>query len=151
MQQLSRTRRSGGSTTTLTSPSHSAELPKVVLENVCVLWLTCTTQGGDPSLFPFPAYEAPVLTKDDQIQNVLKDTTPMDAMARGLACRPWTCSTSSSWWTHPELCHRLVKKCICCQTWPADLAGHVCSPSSRPLACSRLNPWSRVVLRALPS
>ena len=103
-------------------PQPFRELPKVVLENVCVLWLTCTTQGGDEPV-SFPAYEAPVLTKDDQIQNVLKDTTPMD---------PW----HADWLqaldlldikllvTHPELCHRLVKKCICCQTWPADLAGH---------------------------
>lgn len=100
-------------------------LPAVILENVCMLWLTCTPHGGAELVTP-PADEAPTLTKEQHIRNVTADPHAGD---------PWF----SEWLqsldrldtqilvAHPELCHRLVKKCLFCQTWPANLNGHLAS------------------------
>ena len=104
-------------------PQPFLELPAVVLENVCMLWLNCSPHGG-AEIVSFPADEAPVLTRETQIQNVLKDPNTADAWFAG-----WTQALDlldiKILVDHPELCHRLVKKCLCCQTWPADMNGHL--------------------------
>ena len=98
-------------------------LPPVILENVCMLWLKCAPHGG-AEIVSLPAEEAPSLSRDEQIQNVTTDPTPRD---------PWF----HEWLQaldrldtqilidNPELCDRLVKKCLLCQTWPANMNAHL--------------------------
>ena len=100
-------------------------LPPVLLENGCMPWLKCLPHGGAELATP-PADEALILITGQQIQNVTTDQHVGD---------PWF----SEWLQaqdrldtkfpidHPEPCHRLVKICFLCQTWPANLNDHMAS------------------------
>lgn len=75
-------------------------------------------------LFRLPADEAPSLTQDEQIQNVLNDPSSKDAWLNGWS-QALDLMDTQILVDFPELCHRLVKKCLCCQTWPADMNAHL--------------------------
>ena len=128
----------GGSSTTGAHQKFD-KLPLVVQENCCLLWLNCMPRGRlnlSPNLLRNLQF-CPMQRRS--IVNIIHDPTINDDWHH-----KWLQALGSLdagiLVDHPELCHRLVKKCIMCRSWPRDLNSHMevahraLSEASLPLA-----------------
>ena len=101
------------------TPVKFSTLPLVAQENCCLLWLNCTPHGGAEEISPF-SEESPILTDNEKVQHIIHDPAINDDWNNkwllGLDLMDTDLLVD-----HPRLCHRLVKKCIMCGSWPRDL------------------------------
>ena len=104
-------------------PVKFSALPLVAQENSCLLWLNCTSHGGAEEV-SLMADESPILTEQEKVHNIIHDPAINDNW-HGAWHQSLDLLDTQILVDNPSLCHRLVKKCIICGSWPRDMNSHL--------------------------
>ena len=104
-------------------PEKFDRIPTVIQENCCLLWLNCTPHGGAEPVSNLTE-EFPILSEEEKLAHIIHDPSINDDWHH-----KWLQAIdrldADILVAHPGLCHRLVKKCIICQSWPRDMNAHL--------------------------
>ena len=92
-------------------------------ENSCLLWLNCTPHGGAEEVSLLED-ESPILTEQEKVNNIIHDPAINDNW-HGAWLHSLDLLDTQILVDNPSLCHRLVKKCIICGSWPREMNGHL--------------------------
>ena len=107
-------------------PGKFEKVPLVAQENCCLLWLNCMPDGGAEPV-SLLTEESPILSDEEKLTNIIHDPSINDDWHH-----KWLQAIggldAGILVDHPGLCHRLVKKCIMCKSWPRDMNSHLQVP-----------------------